>query len=143
MQYGSTLQRKTPLKRKPLSALHPEKRQQVIEAKAKPRKPLKKISKSQRRRLAEYYPIQSAFLRANPMCLCCEIRRNHGENILQQPATEVHHKRGRVGALLTDTRFFIPTCYQCGRNWIHNNPTRARQLNLLSSAVEWNTVPED
>lgn len=105
------------------------------------RKPLKKVSRSQRERLKRYYTVRNEFLAQpeNQNCRCCTLRRESGENIQQQAATENHHSRGRGGSLLFDTRFFVPVCYDCSRNWIHQNPSKSREMGLLSSAAEWNT----
>jgi hypothetical protein len=57
-------------------------------------------------------------------------------------SSEVHHVRGRLGTLKFDTRFFCPTCRECGR-WVHANPAKARALGLLAQAGDWRRAPED
>lgn len=128
--WGSTLKRNTPLRAK-----------KEWELKAKPERkkftdlkktPLKKVSKSQRRRLSEYYPLQHAFLKENPACMICAVR-----GIAPRRATEVHHIRGRAGSLLTDRRFWASSCRAC-RDFPHDNPRRARELGILAEACDWN-----
>lgn len=145
------LARRTPLKRKtPLKAKKPWNRKQkapregfepITSKKFAPRSkftdkkrtPLKKVSRSQRRRLAEYYPIRAQYLEMYPLCEICIARGFHPPNM----ATEIHHARGRTKTLLCDPRFFRSSCRSC-REWPHENPRHARELNLLCSPVEWN-----
>lgn len=103
------------------------------------RKPLKKESKRQRRRLAEYYEVRAEWLRRpeNATCSICPCR-----GLRPMAATEVHHARGRAGGLLFDTRFFIASCRDC-REWPHANARLARELGLLASAAEWNAMPKE
>lgn len=101
-----------------------------------PRKPLKKQSKSQQRRLREYYKIRAQYLRDHPACAICLLLDQ-----TPAPSTEVHHVRGRAGKLIFDTRFFAPSCRGC-RDVPHNNPKWAREVGLLASAADWNTSPK-
>lgn len=55
-------------------------------------------------------------------------------------ATENHHSRGRIGRLLCDTRFFISACKTC-HDWTHANGRRARELELMAGARDWNVFP--
>lgn len=99
------------------------------------RAPLKKQSRARQREMTQYYDDRREFLRAHPacgICLCLD----------QTPrqATEVHHSRGRIGRLLLDQRFWVPSCRPC-REIPHNRPNWAREMGLLASATDWNTVP--
>lgn len=49
---------------------------------------------------------------------------NYTKPILVPLATEIHHRRGRVGSLLTDERYFLAVSHR-GHLWIHNNPGQA------------------
>lgn len=49
---------------------------------------------------------------------------------------EVHHTRGRRGALLTDTRHWLAVCRKC-HTWIHNNPDEARNRGWLAKRGDW------
>lgn len=61
-------------------------------------------------------------------------------NIRQEPATQCHHKRGRLGALLMDKRFWIPVSDD-GHKWIDANRKQARRLGLLCALGDWNKIP--
>jgi len=98
--------------------------------------PLKKVSKSQRRKLKTYFEVRNEFLRDNPACLICVVR-----GLTPAPATEVHHLFGRSNSLLCDVRGFCPSCKSC-REWPHANPKEARELGLLGEPWEWG-VPID
>lgn len=99
-------------------------------------KPLKKISKSQRNRLKDYYQIRNEYLLQFPACAICLCR-----GLTPAPATEVHHMFGRNGSLLTDTRGFVSSCRGC-REWPHDNAREARALGILGEPWEWG-VPID
>lgn len=40
---------------------------------------------------------------------------------------DIHHKRGKIGDLLVDTRYFLPVCRAC-HNFLHDNPKIAKEL---------------
>lgn len=94
------------------------------------RSPLRRVSKKRASEGKEYQAVSRAFLVANPTCQAC----------YKEPATELHHKRGRIGKLLIDTRFFMAVDSDC-HEFIHANPNRARELGLLAPANEWNVSP--
>lgn len=92
---------------------------------------MRKISATGRRRIAVYMPAQREYLRAHPDCEICLAR-----GLQPNPATEVHHTRGRNGRLIADTRFFKASCFSC-RMWPHDNPREARRLGVLAEATDW------
>lgn len=96
------------------------------------KRPLKKVSRSHRNRLKKYYPIQQEFLAKpeNQLCAICIARREHGEIIRQNKATEVHHAAYRYGTLLFDTKYFRPSCRRC-RSWPHDNTKKAEEWGLI------------
>jgi len=49
----------------------------------------------------------------------------------------VHHKRGRLGKLLTETKHWVALCFDCHR-WVHDNPEWARKSGLLAEKGCWN-----
>src|SRR2546430_15833156 len=51
-------------------------------------------------------------------------------------ATQVHHTRGRSGALYLDERFFVAVS-AAGHRWGHDHPEAARKLNLLCARGLW------
>ncbi len=54
--------------------------------------------------------------------------------ITNQPATEVHHKKGRIGKLLLDKRFWLAVSRN-GHNKINNNPIWAMQMGYTISRL--------
>lgn len=47
--------------------------------------------------------------------------------ITGEPATEVHHKKGRIGKLLTDVRFFLGVTRK-GHKYIEEHPEWAKKM---------------
>ena len=48
-------------------------------------------------------------------------------NICTTHSTDVHHMKGRIGPLLTDTKFFLAVCRSC-HTWIEEHPKEAKEL---------------
>ena len=53
-------------------------------------------------------------------------------------AITIHHKRGRIGALLCDTRHWSALCLSC-HNQVGESPEWARRVGLLCEKGLWNT----
>lgn len=123
----SPLHRRTPMKRRGFNpkAVWPP----------KPRKPLKKQSQARKHANKKYLEQREDFLRAKPVCGGCLTRDRN-----PAPAAQIHHSRGRIGRLLRDEKYWIGVCNDC-HLWIHSNPNAARELGLLASIADWNTVP--
>lgn len=71
-----------------------------------------------RREEIKIYKIRgSIFLKNNPLCGACVPIRNHcGKgygNPTPKKATQIHHKKGRVGKLYLDERFWLQVCPGC------------------------------
>lgn len=132
------LNRYTPLKRKAgLKRTGFKKKAYPWARNPKPKIPMRQKSDKQKVRDREYGKVQKRWLILNPFCAICRYL-GFGE----VKATEVHHIRGRNGALLCDTRFFASSC-RGHRMWPHDNPVEARAAGLLASAVDWGvSVPE-
>ena len=62
---------------------------------------VRKISVKQSKRLREYAKVRIAFLLDNKYCFCGCL------------ATDIHHKKGRMGTLLTNTDYFLAVCRDC------------------------------
>lgn len=64
-----------------------------------------------------YSKIRKAFLEENPVCHveCCE-----------SDSIEVHHMKGRIGALLTDVTYFLAVC-RAHHNLIESHPAEAKK----------------
>lgn len=58
------------------------------------------ISDKQAKRLAEYRKVRDKYLKENPFCIVCGTTHN----------IQLHHMAGRIGDLLTDTRYFATLC---------------------------------
>lgn len=50
------------------------------------------------------------------------------------PATDVHHKAGRVGKAFSDPELLVSLCSECHR-WTHSHPVEARGLGLMVRRV--------
>ena len=85
---------------------------------------IKKVSKKRVGLLQQYSAQRKAFL-AKPFNFYCRVDTT-------QPATQIHHQRGRVGKLLLDERYWIPVSAE-GHRWIHDNPAKAREMGFILS----------
>jgi Rad3-related DNA helicase len=74
-----------------------------------PKQPIRKQSKAMEKRLVEYHKRKEAFLTSKYCQLCC------------QSATDLHHKKGRLGKNLLDENTWMALCRQ-HHSWIHQNP---------------------
>ena len=85
---------------------------------------IKPYSTKRGKQVREYKKIRIQYLRNNPLCEVCG-----------GLATTIHHKKGRIGELLTNTKYFLPACMRC-HDKIEINPEWAREkgysLNRLS-----------
>lgn len=76
---------------------------------------IKKESDKRKAQNNEYKKIRLAFLKDNPRCA-----------VTGRDATEIHHMKGRVGSLLTDTKYFLPVCRDAHQR-IELNPEWAKE----------------
>ena len=90
-------------------------------------KRLRARSKVLTKRMKVYRARREDFLRRNPFCSVFPTLR----------ATEIHHKHGRIAALLLDERFWVSVSLE-GHQWIGANPNAARAKNLLCAVGQWN-----
>ena len=84
------------------------------------KKSINKISEKQIENLKEYSKVRKEYLTKN---LKCEFP---GCN---QVSTDIHHMKGRIGELLTDTSFFKALC-RTHHTWCEENPNEAKELGL-------------
>lgn len=131
-------------RRKSLRTYCEEKARKKQEWGDKPKPPAKKQKRGLRRqsvaRATEtkfYYQERAVFLRVFPVCIACLTR-----GLSAAPSAQVHHRRGRIGRLLREQRFWTAVCAEC-HEWIHGNPNEARKIGLLVRIAEWNTFPRD
>ena len=75
---------------------------------------MKPYSKKRGKQVREYNKLKIEYLRENPDCGRC------GE-----PAGTIHHKKGRMGELLLNTKYFMPACMPC-HDWIESHPNWAK-----------------
>jgi hypothetical protein len=102
--------------------LVPDKRQQgVVKMK---RTPLRKVSKKRAKELRKYYWERGNFLAMRRFCEMPKV------GICLNPATDVHHEKGRRGKTLLDKRYWWAMCREHHR-WIHDHAREARKLGLL------------
>lgn len=102
----------------------------------KPRRYLRRVSPKRRLLLAQYARLRRKFLHRHPLCQWA--LENYGT---KEPATEVHHTRGRAGSLLLDTRFWKAVSH-AGHVEIHNNVPFARELGFFCAPGQWNKPPK-
>lgn len=62
-----------------------------------------------------YKVLRDDFLKDHFICEVC----------FKNPATDVHHKKGRLGELLTLVRYFLAVCRNC-HTWIESHPKEAK-----------------
>lgn len=79
-------------------------------------KPIPKMSEHTKFQLKLYKLARDKFLLNNPLCQKCK----------KKPATQVHHKKGRIGDLLTNVKYFMALDEDCHR-YIELNPIEAKK----------------
>lgn len=47
---------------------------------------------------------------------------------------DIHHKKGKIGDLLTNTKYFLPVCRAC-HQFIHDNPEIAKDLGFMEDRL--------
>jgi hypothetical protein len=90
---------------------------------------------SDRRQVAlrEYETIKKVWL-ADPAHQACRFAG------CRRKTRDVHHTRGRVGALLIDTHYWVPLCRE-HHDWVQAHPNKAREVGLLCPPGKWNVPP--
>ena len=88
----------------------------------KPAKKVNKISTKRKKQNNEYTQVRVDFLSKYEFCKA-------RLPICTQWASEIHHMKGRIEELITDTSFFLPVCRSC-HNWIENHPEESYILGL-------------
>ena len=68
---------------------------------------------------ALYRELRLQHLTKNPRCKVCG-----------KPSSQIHHKAGRVGKKLVDTKDFLAVCFECHEK-IHHNPAWAYAKDYL------------
>lgn len=89
---------------------------------------IKPVSKKRAKQKDTYLTVRAVYLKNNPYCQKC---KDDGWEI---PATEIHHKAGRIEALLCDINNFLPVCRLC-HQWIESNPVEAKKRNYSKNRL--------
>lgn len=89
--------------------------------------PIAKNSKKRLEELKIYKVLRNDFLKDNKVCRC-------GRKGCKRRATDVHHKKGRIGWLLNAVEFWLPTARVC-HTWINEHPKEAMELGLTISRL--------
>lgn len=88
---------------------------------------MRKFSKKRAAQNREYLKVRYAYLMTSDHCAA----RVTGCTLT---ATQIHHKRGRIGELLCDTSYFLPVCMNC-HEWIEKHPQLAKELGFSESRL--------
>ena len=88
---------------------------------------MRKLSKKRANQNAKYLRMNKKFLENNRIC-AAKVDGCTGM------ATATHHKRGRIGDLLTDESNFLAVCNNCHR-WIELNPVEAKMRGFSKSRL--------
>ena len=90
-------------------------------------KPIAKLSKKKKQEMAVYLKLRADFLNKLENKIC---------PITKEPTTDVHHKKGRVGKLFLETKYWLAVSRK-GHQKIELNPEWAKEnnysLNRLSN----------
>lgn len=92
---------------------------------------VKARSDSQCRRMDVYRYIAFLYKSIHPLCEACRYIAafDHGNPAASKITSDIHHRKGKVGLLLFDARYFLAVCREC-HNWIGDHPKEAEQLGL-------------
>lgn len=84
---------------------------------------IKPRSKKMQDNMVLYGKLRKQFLKEHPVC-----------PITGEKTTDVHHKKGRLGKLLLDQRFWLAVSRK-GHKWIEENPLEAKKLGYSLSRL--------
>lgn len=101
---------------------------------------IRSVSKARAKQLRIYRLKVMEFLLTHPMCRVCLDEKIEGM-IVPQPrvAEDVHHRRGRVGRLLLEERFWMPVC-RIHHDAIHQNPAWAKAHGYIKDWLRTNDL---
>ncbi len=85
------------------------------------RTPLRRVSKKRRGENAYYAKKRKEFLARFPLCAVARELFNR-----DLPATQIHHREGRIGARYLDESTWLPVSAY-GHEWIHRHPAQSRE----------------
>lgn len=105
------------------------------------RSPIRRVSRARRVQNNGYTAARREYLAAHPFCQITIARQGLDEaevvrasgwagGIRVPRATAIHHRNKRDGARLTDTRWFLSTCWR-EHEWVEGDKQTARLLGFL------------
>lgn len=77
-----------------------------------------------RRRSTKRAAQERLYLKRSRQWLEGKACRLHADEGVLHPATECHHAKGRIGALLLDERFWVPLCHSA-HEYVTTHPAEA------------------
>lgn len=98
--------------------IYQERAKERAKKETKKKKTIKRVSDKLKNNLEEYKLLRDEYLKNNPIC---EVKDCF------KPTTNLHHKAGREGDLLCDTKYFMACCETCHPKRIHENPIWAEK----------------
>ena len=84
------------------------------------------MSDKQAERLKEYRIVRDEYLKQNPNCEFPECPNR---------SQDLHHGAGRVGDLLTNTKYFVALC-RLHHQWVEEHSKEAKELGLSFSRLD-------
>ena len=94
------------------STFHAEREKKEPKAKKAIAKKSKKLIDAEK----IYNKERKAYLQAYPYC----------ETNCGMGASQIHHRKGRIGSLLTNINYFMAVCAECHK-WIEEHPLEAKE----------------
>ena len=88
-----------------------------VNLKLKPMKPIPKVSKKRQIKNLQYSVLRTEFLGKKENKIC---------PITGKPTTDIHHKKGRVGELFLDTKYWVALSRE-GHRFVEENPEWAKE----------------
>lgn len=88
-----------------------------VNLKLKPMKPIPKVSKKRQIKNLQYSVLRTEFLGKKENQIC---------PITGKPTTDIHHKKGRVGELFLDTKYWVALSRE-GHRFVEENPEWAKE----------------
>lgn len=92
-------------------------------------KRIPQASSKRKTQLLQYSISRKVFLNKYPKC------QAHLPQVCTQISTDVHHMKGRVGALYLDERYWLSVCRGC-HYWIEMRPEEAKVLGFSMSRLQ-------
>ncbi len=91
----------------------------------KAQKPIARVSKKRLKQEYDYKKLRDAYLLIFPKC---EVHN------CDNKSSQIHHRQGRIGALLTDVNHFLAVCEPCHK-YIELNPIWSKEQGYSESRI--------